>query len=366
MTLNWKIGVEIELMAPKGFTRRDLAIAIAKEQGAKVRSFFHPQSEPSKMPGTPLFQNLTLGFEILNSQGESIAKCVDDLTLQDDFNKHHSPLPGWYRIVSDDARLLHLIIQQANPVSSLTEVMLPIAKLFGTEAEVGFNGMVRVVDKTGSAIAIAAPLPGERERPCELITAPIEFNHNERLEFLLAIAGEMGFSAPKEAATHLHFDAKPLQSPLVLANLIQILWIHGDNLKQLMKTNPSCRRLGRWSKELYETVQQAQFLCLSWEEAKACLAEIELTKYCDFNIKNIIDQNSDKLTFEVRILPVSLQAQAIIEAAGLFEAILNWAIASARSGTIKTVAPTMEILLQELPMSEKLRQIWLMKNSCNY
>lgn len=362
MSLNWKIGVEIELMAPKGLTRRDLAIAIAKEQEGNVRSFFHPQSEPSKVPGTPLFQNLTLGFEIVNSQGELIAKCVDDLTLQDDLNKHHSPQPGWYRIVSDDARLLHLIIQQANPVSSLTQVMLPIAKLFGTEAEIGMGEMVRVVDKTGNAVAIAAPLPGERERPCELITAPIEFNHLERLESLLAIANEMEFSVPKEAATHLHFDAKALQSPLVLANLMRILWIHGDNLKQLMKTNPNCRRLGKWSKELYEIVQQPQFLSLSWEEAKTQLAEIEITKYCDFNIKNIIQQDSEKLTFEVRILPVSLQAQTIIEAAGLFEAILNWAITSAKSGTIKTVAPTMEILLHELPMSEQLRQVWLMKN----
>ncbi|BAZ12540.1 hypothetical protein NIES4071_43710 [Calothrix sp. NIES-4071] len=50
-TLNWKIGIEIELMAPRGLSRQDLAVAIAQKYEGTVISYFHPQSEPSQVPG---------------------------------------------------------------------------------------------------------------------------------------------------------------------------------------------------------------------------------------------------------------------------------------------------------------------------
>jgi hypothetical protein len=356
--LNWKIGVEIELVAPKGLSRRDLAEAIALQLGGTVRPFFHPQSEPSKVPGTPLFQNLTLGFEIIDPLGNLIAQCVDDLTLQDDFDKTHPPQPGWYRIVSDDARLLRLVALQANPAAPLSEILVPIAQLFGTEPEISRGGMVRVVDDTGASIAIAAPLPGERERPCELITPPIDTDHLERLESLLAIARSLGFTVPAEGATHIHFDATPLHSVAVLANLMRLLWVHGANLRQLVGTNPHCRRLGAWTDEFYDIVQKPEFINLPWQEARTRLAQLEITKYCDFNLKNLIHSTPAKHTFEVRIFPVWLHGQPIVEAAGLFEAILRWAIDSGRNVTTKSVALEMETFLNDLPMSEKLRQVW--------
>ena len=358
MELNWKIGVEVELMAPKGLSRRDLADAIAQELGGTVRPFFHPQSEPSKVPGTPLFQNLTLGFEVIDPQGNMIAQCVDDLTLQNDFDKTHPPQPGWYRIVSDDPRLLRLVAQQANPAAPLSEILIPVAQLFGTEPEISNDGMVRMVDNTGASIAIAAPLPGERERPCELITPPIDADHFERLESLLAIARSLGFTAPKEGATHIHFDASPLHSATVLANLMRLLWVHGGTLQKMVGTNQHCRRLGTWSHELYELVQKPEFLNLSWQEAKIHLGQLEIIKYCDFNLKNMIHSTPVKDTFEVRIFPVWLHGQPIIEAAGLFEASLRWAIDSGKNVQTKSVPLEMQTLLNDLPMSEKLRQVW--------
>ncbi|BAZ12541.1 hypothetical protein NIES4071_43720 [Calothrix sp. NIES-4071] len=119
-----------------------------------------------------VFENLTLGFEAIDKQGNWIARCVDDLTLQDDLDKTQSPKPGWYRIVSDDTRLLQLIACQADPTASMTTVLKPIAELFNTQIEAGLEGMLRVTDQTKNLIAIVAPLPGERERPCELITPP--------------------------------------------------------------------------------------------------------------------------------------------------------------------------------------------------
>ena len=67
--IDWRLGLEIELLAPPGKSRQDLALAIAAAYGGSVVRFFHPQSEPSLVPGTPVFHNLTLGFKVLNADG---------------------------------------------------------------------------------------------------------------------------------------------------------------------------------------------------------------------------------------------------------------------------------------------------------
>jgi len=299
MQLNWKIGIEIEMVAPLGATRRDLADAIASHFNGSVVPYFHPQVEPSKVSGQPLFKNLTPAFEVLDQHGRRIVQCVDDLTLQDDLDRTASPQAGWYRIVSDEHRLLQLVMQQADAVAPISDVLTPIAHLFGTEPQYGIGGMVRVTDKTGESIAIAAPLPGERERPCELITAPISNNHYEQVDSLLGIARRLGFTPAAEGAIHIHFDATKLMNAPVLANLMRVLWRFGDELKILMKSNPRCRRLGRWSQELYDHIQQPEWSNLSWEEAKQSLVDFEITKHCDFNIKNIIQLEAEKQTFEL-------------------------------------------------------------------
>ena len=173
---------------------------------------------------------------------------------------------------------------------------------------------------------------------------------------MLVLVHELGFYAPAEGAIHIHFDAERLCSAPVLANLIELLAVHGEGLRRLVGTNPRCRRLGGWPKELRELVQMPEFLNLSWEDARARLNSLKLSKYCDFNLKNLVQSIPAKHTFEVRIFPVWLQAQTIIDAAGLFEAILYWALDA--DTVIKAVPPDMKNLLDELPMSETLRKSW--------
>ncbi|MEO1431189.1 MAG: amidoligase family protein [Cyanobacteria bacterium J06633_8] len=360
--INWKIGCEIELLAPKGLSRKDLAEFIAELNNGSVRRIFYPQSEPSKVPGKPLFHNLTLGFEALDEKGNLIAKCVDDLTLQDDLNKSHPSKAGWYRIVSDDTRFLQLIIAQANPQQSKAEVLKPIADLFGTVIEQGAGAMVRVADNTGLPIAIAASLPGERERPCELITPPITTNHLEQLEVILHAARLLNFNIPIEGATHIHFDALPLCSANVFANLVNLFNARGENLKRLVATNPYCRRLGSWDLDLLKLVNESGFRKLSWEEAVSKIAKLELSKYCDFNLKNLIHPIPNKFTFEARIFPAWLYARPIVEAAALFEAILNYSINTSYISPhppIKWELTSVKEFIKLLPISEHFRQIWL-------
>jgi hypothetical protein len=328
--LHWRVGIELELLAPPGKSRLDLAEAIRHHCQGSIRRFFHPQSEPSKVSGMPIFHNLTLGYAVYDPKGDRIAQCVDDLTLQADLNRGASPKPDWYRIVSDDERLLRLIQCQTDPSLPLGQVMAPIAKLFGTEPEQSPGGMIRVNDQMGASIAIAAPLPGERERPCELITAPIETHHVQQIEQLLAFVRDLNFTAPMEGATHFHFDATRLQSANAIANLVNLLWAYGDGLKTLLQTNPHCRRLGHWPGSLLETVNAPDFRALPWEQAQTRLKTVELTKYCDFNLVNCIHQIPNKNTIETRILPVYLDSQPLIKALSLWERVLEWAIATDR------------------------------------
>ena len=323
--LEWQIGVEIELIAPRGLSRQTLAQKLCPPNG-QVRRFFHPQSEPSKVPNMPIFENLTLGFEVLDSEGNLIAKCVDDLTLQQDCIPNAPPKIPWYRIVSDDRRLLELVKQQCNPAQDLTQVLHPIANLFGTSLEYGEGNMIKVSDSNGLPIAVASPLPGERERPCEIITPPLKNSYHHYLDNLLNTAVNLGFTIPHEGAIHLHFDAQALANTRIFCNLVNLFWTYSKILKQLVGSNGNCQRLGIWDLSLLELVNDRHFSQLPWLEAKKQLMQLPFTKYCDFNLKNLVYSLSDKYTFEVRIFPVWLEAQSIIYGAELIQGLLTQVI----------------------------------------
>lgn len=325
----WKKGFEIELMAPRGRSRRDLAMRIADRVGGQVRTVLYPQSEPSLVPGLPVFENLVLGFDVRDAKGERVALLVDDLTLRDGLNPQAASLPGWMRILSDDARLLALVTEHCDPKAGLADILTPIAALFGTKAEHTEGGITKVVDRAGRSVAMVAPLPGERERPCEIITPPCVDDPEADLSALLADANALGFSVPREAAVHIHFDATPLCDPAALSRLVDTLHRHGAFLRELVGTNPACVRLGPIADEIAELVRSESFLKAKWDQARTMLVETKPTKYADFNLLNIAHALPDKHTFEARIFPGSMNAADILRQARLMEAILMWAIEDA-------------------------------------
>lgn len=351
LTLAWQIGFEVELMAPPGSSRFALASKVAQQAGGSVQRFFHPQSEPSLAPGLPAFENLTPGFAASAADGTPIAAFVDDLTLQAGLDRNAAPVPGWYRIVTDDARLLRLIMRHCHADAPLETVLDPMAALFGTATD-ETGGMIRVRDARGASVAIAAPLPGERDRPCEIVTPPIVRHHAERLAALLGAARAAGFEVPPESATHLHFDADRLCSARVVANLVKVLWAHGESLKLLFATNPRCVRLGPWPEALSRLVRSRRFADLPWQAAREALAGVGLTKYCDFNLVNLVNQDRQKHTFEVRILPTSLDAQPLVTAAAFFVALLEWCAEGVRP---RRVPANLAALAREMHFD--LRQI---------
>ncbi len=348
------MGFEIELMAPPGRSRLDLADRVARRGAGSVRRFFHPQSEPSAVKGMATFENLTPGFEALDQDGQPLGRFVDDVTLQDGLTKSAAPKQGWYRVVADDARLLRLVMQNCNAEAPLLDVMTGLARLFGTPVEPHASGMIRVSDDRGVSVAIGVPLPGERERPCEIITTPLEHDHEATLGGLLADAKALGFYAPVEGATHIHFDAGPLTSASAIANLVNAFGRHGPALRGLVKTNPRCTRLGGWPEGLSAMVNGAQFAALPWEQARERLATVGLKKYCDFNLLNIVAATASKHTFEVRILPVYLDARSAIEAAMLFEAMLRWCVQPG----LRPAPDTLEAWLADLDLAPDAASLW--------
>lgn len=353
--IGWKTGFEIELLAPAGKSRRDLAQAIAQKAGGHAKRCFYPQSEPSVVEGTPVFENLILGFNAYDLKGDLIATCVDDLTIRHDLDQMRESLADWYRIVSDDARLLRLVMAQCDPDADRQSVLLPVADLFGTDL-VEEDDLVRLADSMSAPIALAASLPGERERPCELITPPIEVNHRERLQSLLIAAEDLGFTVPVEAAVHVHFDAQRLCNAQVFSHLVQALSRHGPQLRRLVSTNPNCVRLAPVPTWLTKVTKTEAFQRMEWGDACALLKENKLSKYCDYNFLNLVHAFPGKNTFEVRIFPGSMDAAQIVEFASLFEAILNWCI-DAPSGS--KPERRLKHFIAALPLSADSKQKWL-------
>jgi hypothetical protein len=351
--LTWKTGFEIELLAPEGKSRKTIAREFAKQNKANVERIFYPQSEPSKAEGVEVFHNLVLGYRVFNKQNETLLTCVDDLTIRENLNHSKPSKKGWYRIISDDTRLLRLAMQHCDAAADQRDVLLPLAKLFGTQMDRSEKDMFKIVDTLNNPVAVASTLPGERERPCELISPPLTQDHEPYLTHLLQLASELNFTVPIEAAVHVHFDANKLHNTAAFCRLVEILFQHGPALRKLVGVNTNCTRLGNLPNSLIEMVRSSGFYSKPWKEAKAELSKLELSKYCDFNLLNIVNDIPEKNTFEVRILPGSMNATEILHQAILFQEILELCLKG--SPDEQSDLPT---LLSSLNFDESEQSYW--------
>ena len=200
---------------------------------------------------------------------------------------------------------------------------LKLRGYFGTTPQ-QHDSIIRIEDEYQSSVVLGAPMPGERERVCEVVSGIIEAPTIRDLEKIIEPAQKLGFTIPVESATHIHFCARPLHHPRVLRNLIFLLHTYRWVLRDILQTNERCIRLGSWPEELFDVVGQQDFVHLSWKQAKIRLIQLPLTKFCDFNIKNLIHEFSSKNTFELRILPGLMEAKPVMNAIHLFSHIFAY------------------------------------------
>jgi hypothetical protein len=284
-----------------------------------VRRVFHTDSEPSLVPGMGHFLHVTPGFEVVDSGGRELCTLVDDITIAAELNNASAARDGWYRLLTNDARLLRLITRHADAAASFDEVLDPIAALFGVETE-HLGAALRVSDTAGATVVLAAPLPGERERPCEIVTPPLVADHLQQLEKLLGPARALGFTIPVEAAVHLHVDADPFRTTAAFSNVVRLFAYWRSALWELLGTNAECRRLSAVPAALLEIVERPP---VAWSKLREAARKVELTKFSDVNLTKVIADKPDRHTLEVRILPGSIDGASIVTRAAVVEALLK-------------------------------------------
>ncbi|BFU44798.1 amidoligase family protein [Krasilnikovia sp. MM14-A1004] len=316
--LHRRTGFEIELMAPPGRSRRTLARELARRYGGSVRPVWHHDSEPSLVPGLGRFLHLTRGFEVRDGDGAPLCTLVDDVTLLADLDPRAAPRPGWYRILSDDPRLTRLIAAHSDPGGTLDTALDATARLWDSAVQ-RHGDVYRLDDPAGVTIALAAPLGGERERPCEIVTPPLTGDHHAALERLLGPARELGFTVPREAAVHLHVDGGPFRSAPALANLVRLFAYWREPLRTLLGTNPACRRLAPLPPALVAAADGTP----TYEDLRRAAADGGLTKFFDVNLTQLLTETPVRDTVEVRILPGAIDASAVLDRAGVVELLLD-------------------------------------------
>ncbi|MEU8660285.1 amidoligase family protein, partial [Actinoplanes philippinensis] len=298
-------------------SRRTLAMDLAGRCGGSVRPVWHHDSEPSLVPGLGRFLHLTQGFEVRRPGGELLCTLVDDVTLLHGLDPRSPAVPGWHRILTDDTRLLRLLALQCDPGAHLRDVLEPAARLWG--ATVQQHGRVfRLDDPAGATVALASPAGGERERPCEIVTPPIAANHHAALAELLEPARDLGFTVPHEAAVHLHVDGAPFRAPDALANVVRLFAHYREALREVLATNPACRRLAPLPAPLVTAVAGRP----ATEELRRAATDGGLTKFFDVNLTQVLTDTPIRDTVEIRILPGALDASAIIHRAALVDLLL--------------------------------------------
>jgi hypothetical protein len=316
--LRRRIGFEIELMAPAGRSRRSLAEELAARVGGRLHPVWHHDSEPSLVPGLGRFLHLTQGFEVRRADGSPLCTLVDDVTLIAGLDHRAPPAPGWFRVLSDDARLLRLLAAHTDPGGTLHAVLDPPARLWGATVD-RIGDVYRLDDPAGATIALAAPQGGERERPCEIVTPPLAGDHRAALDELLAPARALGFTVAAEAAVHLHVDGGPFRHPRALANLIRLFGHWREPLHRVFGTNPACRRLAALPIPLVAVTD----IGADTADLRQAAADSKLSKFFDVNLTQVLTDRPLRDTVEIRILPGSIDADEIVHQAALVELLLD-------------------------------------------
>lgn len=330
-----RTGFEVELLAPEGCDRGALAAELAQRSGGSVRRVFHADSEPSSAPGARVFHHLSLGFEVRDAGGDVLARLVDDTTISADLAADAGPGgpaggtgADWYRVVSDDVRLLRLVAHQADAQAPLARVLEPVAQVFGVGVEL-LAGAARVEDAAGATVALAAPATAGRERVCEVVTPPLVGDVAGALEHLLAPARRCGFVVPVEAAVHLHVDGAPFRQVDAFTSVVLLFAHWRSALWRMLGTNSACRRLGPLPEELVDLVQSwpRSAAAPGWEEvqrvARAAGVTQQVSKYADVNLTQLLSERPVRDTLEVRILPGSLDTHEILRRTALVHALLE-------------------------------------------
>lgn len=305
-----RVGLELELLAPRAVDRAAVARAVARAVKGRVEYGFKYYSEGQLPDGRPVCL-LTDAVRVRDRRGVRLT-IVDDNTIRE-------RLPARPRArtlaATDDLRLALLAERVGWSVDPATRLRALRDVFAGAEVR------GELFDGYGHKLIARLEVPTAYARVCELVTRPLE-PHERRSEvaLLLRVARELRLTVPAEAALHAHFDAKPWQSTPRLRRLILDAAEHRAAWMDRLRPNPRCRKLGTFSPELVRVARHA--LGVPFKTFAAALALAGAKKECDFNLLGVIQPRPRQRTLEVRCLPMSLEADEVLASIATAEALL--------------------------------------------
>ncbi len=318
-----KAGYELELLAPIGSTRYSIAYHFSQKYNLNLKTCFHRESEiwPGSNNGIAYYC-LTKGFELWNNQSWQF-RFINDMTIRHSLDASVPESNEWYHILTDDIRFIDLIQNQCDSSSATSEILKPISKLYKVEQQIK-DRIYSVVGKKSKLICGAHSQMADRNRICEIVTAPITENHQQRLEEIIDLANSMGCIVPQEGAFHIHFDGTDFANSKTLLRMIRYFYVWTDVLKAMIPPNPYCTRLGEYSKAILDYAFDLANETKPFSDVVSELKMLAPTKYCDFNFNNILIGDPDKFTVEVRVIPMLLDSAALVAANDLYMSFLEF------------------------------------------
>ncbi len=308
------VGLELELLAPVGNNRDDLARALARDFGGALRFGTSYHGEGHLPDGHPDCR-LTPASRV-DVKGAWFASFVDDPTIRDDLL---DPTPQRRVARTDDVRLA-AFIERSCWSASPRKVFAALQKTFSThETDEG------LYDPWGQPLVLWHHEPAERQRVCEVVLRPLSTRERGPvLKKVMARARSLGFTVPLEAAVHLHVDAAPFRSARALRRLVSE-W--NDSWRARFEPNSRCRKLGPFT----PTMQRVVNTSVDDDDFQTIAVGLLLAglhRSMDINLLGLLERAPKHPTVELRCLPGSLDAHATLERMALADAFFAHVLAT--------------------------------------
>lgn len=310
------MGLELELLTPKGHTRVSFARALARRVKGRVEFGFKYFSEGTLPDGRPLCR-LSLAARVVERDGRVLATLVDDNTIRDGLPAK----PARRTLHATDDLRLALLAERVCWSDSEDARLEQLEALFDGFVEDG-----TLHDAFGNPLVITLNEPRSWHRVCEVVTRPLDGNRERRsvVDAVLATAKALGCTLPSTAALHAHYDAAPWRDVKRLSRLVMEHAAHRDAWWAALTPNPGCLKLAPFPADVVRVAQRPGRVGFSTFAAALRLAGA--TKACDLNVLGVIEPHPRQRTLEVRCLPMSLEVDALLSSLERAELLLQRAL----------------------------------------